>query len=82
MSSSSTNKPKRRRKLPSLPQAGSRHQQYELQQRQETPTKVDVERLSKLPPHILKQLKSVENDPAILTAKVCSIIKHLYSSPY
>lgn len=71
MSSSSSNKPRSRRRLPSLPQASSRHQHYELQQRQQSPTtKIDVERLSKLPPHILKQLKTVENDPAILTAKV------------
>ena len=70
MSSSSTNRPRRRRRLPSLPQTGSRNQHYELQQRQQSPAKVDVERLSKLPPHILTQLKTVENDPAILTAKV------------
>ena len=59
----------RRRRLPSLPQDGSRHKsEYELQQ--QNPARVDVERLSKLPPHILKQLRTVENDSSILTAKV------------
>ena len=70
MSSSSRNEPRRRRKLPSLSMVSSRQQKFELQQRQQSPTKVDVERLTKLPPHILKQLRTVENDPAILTGKV------------
>ena len=66
----SKSKPRKSRRLPSLP-LNSGQQQLELSQRgPQSPAQVDVERLSKLPPHILKQLRSVENDPAILAGKV------------
>lgn len=68
MSSSANIKPNRRRKLPPIP-PNSGKLQLELKQRQH-PARVDVERLNNLPPHILQQLKTVENDPAILTGKV------------